>query len=421
MFYAARRFSFLRRSCMKTLSRIALGMIVAVVFLGVPVELAAAGCVDPFTPLEVGTQGALRAAGLLIYGESGLTPDQYATATEFTSAEVFATVVNFVAVDRTKLSVVGNLIHARIDYDGKRPEAFQDILQENDLAPIEAAIKTLDGVSGRFAKSRKYLSPLIADLKREVERFRQGQGKLKGRWYATRQAALDERNRPLRVAAAEREKEAAQAKAQADQMEAAEKKRAAEMAAAVAAEKAKVQAFQTRVTRVLDKLLADPSWKGRVEDLSKIIPVAKELKRELEQAADDGKSLRAELQFPEAQRLCEKAVPSLEAALAWSRAAQSFAIAEAPQGAAVIREFLARYSAASSPELGPIWDPLLTFFRFCQVQEEGAASHLRKAKELNAAGKNAQAIIEYQTANTVFPNHQLAPVIEKLRKDSLGL
>jgi hypothetical protein len=36
-------------------------------------------------------------------------------------------------------------------------------------------------------------------------------------------------------------------------------------------------------------------------------------------------------------------------------------------------------------------------------------------------GKNSQAIKEYEAANSLFPDRGIAPIIDKLRKESLGL
>ena len=382
----------------------------------------AAGLVDPYQdPIVVGTDGGPRAAGLLIHVEGGLTTDQYANVTEFTAAEIFSTVVNLTTIDGGKLSVENRLVHARIDYAGKRPEAFPEILQEKDIAPVEAAIKNLDEVSLRFPKSRKYLGPLTTELKQEVEHFRKGQGKWHGRWYATLKMAFEERDRPMRLAAAVREKEAKSARALAAQMEVAAKKAADEREAALAAETENARKFQKSATALFGKFLDDPSWKGRGENLSKITPLSPELKFQIQIITEAGKTMQSRLVYPEAQTICEKTFPMLNAAAAWSLAAESFASGEAAKGTTALQNFLAHNSAAASPELSPVWDPLLTLFKSCRNREEVAQSHLHTARELSAVGKNSQAIKEYETAQSLFPDREIAPAIEKLRKDSLGL
>lgn len=407
---------------MKTLSKLAGGLMVATVLVNALYAQRAAGLVDPYQdPIVVGTDGAPRAAGLLIYVESGLTPDQYASVTEFTSAEIFSTVVNLTTIDGGKLSVENRLVHGRIDYLGKRPEAFPEILQEKDIAPIEAAMKNLDGVNSHFPKSRKYLGPLIAELKQEIERFRKGQGKWNGRWYATLKMAVEERDRPLRLAAAEGKRQAELNRAMAAEMEVTAKKAAAEREAALDAETMSARAFQKSATALFGRFLDAPSWKGRGENLSKITPLSPELKFQIQTITEAGKTMQSRLVYPEAQTICEKTFPMLNAAAAWSLAAESFAAGEAAKGTAALQSFLSHNSAAANPELSPVWDPLLTFFKSCRNREEVAQSHLHAARELSAVGKNSQAIKEYETAQSLFPNREIAPAIEKLRKDSLGL
>ena len=167
----------------------------------------------------------------MIYKDNPATADEFATVTEFASLAIFQTVHNLVAADGSKLSVLTGSVVGRVDYEPILPSAFPNILQESDLAPAKAAIQNLDGLARRYPATRKYLTPFASELKREKERFEKGQGKWRGQWYATREAAVEERNRPLRLAAAERAKQEAMDKAETERTEAEAKMRAATMEA----------------------------------------------------------------------------------------------------------------------------------------------------------------------------------------------
>ena len=167
--------------------------------------------------------------------------------------------------------------------------------------------------------------------------------------------------------------------------------------------------------------MAEKVWTEPAKELTKIQPVSKELLREVERANDRWRVLQQEIKLADSRRACEGAVSGLEAVIAWSRAAQLFAESEAPQAAITLREFLARYSAATTLELTPIWDRMRDISKISRQQEEEAGVHLRKAEQLVAAGKNSLAIGEYQTALSLFPDSRITAQIAKLRKASLGL
>jgi hypothetical protein len=257
-------------------------------------------------------------------------------------------------------------------------------------------------------------------LKIETDRFRQGQGKWSGRWYTSRQAAIDEKERPLRLAAEEQQRAIDAEKARAEQAEMAAKKAAAERQVAVAQEKAAAQSFLVSAAELAGKVLEDPSWKNR-EDLSKITPVSPRLKTQLEEMTEQGKRVRAQFVRPEAQKICDNALAVLDGATGWTVAAAAFANRDAAKGTATLQDVLSRNTATTSPEMASFWDALLAFFKSCRLREEAAAAHVQKAQELAAIGKNTQAIKEYQAAHSLFPDAGIAPIIEKLRKESLGL
>ena len=362
-----------------------------------------------------------RPAGLFIHAKSALVPAQYADATEYVSAEKFQTVVNLTTADGAQISIETPSIHERLEYEGKRPEAFPELLRESDLAPLEVAIKSLNGVAGRYPKSQRLLVPFIADLKREAERFRQGQGKWSGRWYPTRQAANEERERPLRLAAVQRQKETAAAIAQEQQLQMVAQKDAADREAAVAEENAAARDFHTRSAALFAKFLDDPSWKGHSDDLSKITRLSPSLEIQFAALTDSGKKLHSRFKHHDSRSLCEKTFPLLEVPTVWALAAESFVVGEAAKGTVALKDFLSRRSGAECSDIAPVWNSLLAFYKSCREREGAAQSHLQRAKELSATGKTAQAVKEYEMAQGIYPDQETLRTIEKLRKESLGL
>ncbi len=373
------------------------------------------------------------AQGLLIQKDNALTADEFATVTEYASVEAFPTVSNFIDLDGNRFSVVSGEIVQTVDYGHMRPVAFQEVLQEGDLVPIGSAIQRLEALSLRYPAARKHLAPFCIALKREVEHFRKGQGKWNGQWYATRESALEERNRPLRLATAEREKQEAMSKAEAARVAAETKAETARVATEakiraenaereMAIEKDKAQKFNSEVSALLKHVLMEGIWTERIDELKSVQPLPEDLVRRAEQADARWKELQNEITTPEARQIGEKAIPGLEAVRAWSRAAQSFAADDAPEGALALRELLSKYSAVSHPEISPIWDQMLNIYKTCQQREEAAQAHVKKADQLAAIGtKNSQAITEYQAAYALFPSAAIAGRIKELRTESLGL
>ena len=365
---------------------------------------------------------AEEAHGLFIEKDNAFTADAYATATEYASVETFPTVTHFSTTDGKQVAVISNLLMQIVDYDHVRPTAFREVLQESDLEPIEAAIQKLEGLSRRFPAARKFLTPIVGGLDREKEHFQKGQGKCNGQWYATRAIAIEERDRPLKMAAAESEKQEAMAKAAAERKAMEAKMRVQTAEQEIAAAKAQAQDFSSQVSDLLKRVLAEKIWTEHIDELKVIQPFPEDLVRQAGQADARWKDLQEQIKIPDARRICERAVPSLEAVLAWSRAAQSFASGEAPAGMDTLRELLSKYSAVSNPEISPIWDQMLNVFKTCQQQEEAAQLHLKKAEQFTAlGGKDSQAIAEYQAAYSLFPSARVAAQIGKLRKESLGL
>jgi len=57
----------------------------------------------------------------------------------------------------------------------------------------------------------------------------------------------------------------------------------------------------------------------------------------------------------------------------------------------------------------------------CGRSEKEAEVHSQRAREFDAAGRNGDAIREYQEAYRIFPNPETAEKIRRLQNNSLGL
>jgi len=57
----------------------------------------------------------------------------------------------------------------------------------------------------------------------------------------------------------------------------------------------------------------------------------------------------------------------------------------------------------------------------CSRSEKDADVHLQRAQSLAWAGRNSEAIREYQEAYRIFPNPATAQKIRQLQDNSLGL
>jgi hypothetical protein len=267
-------------------------------------------------------------------------------------------------------------------------------------------------LSNRFPAARKFLTPYMTALSQEKERFRLGQSKWAGQWYATRAQALEARDAPLRLQEADR------LKAEAAIKEAADRAKAAEMAKQQLTEEP-VKEFLAKAAPVLKSVAADRGWQVLPSDVSRVQPLSETLGNALEEVTGAGRELGKSRIPPKLQAEFSDTSTSLEAALAWSRAAVAFAAQDCPKGAELLRDYLLH--APGAPANNPYWQKVAETNRICQKQEEDAAMHLRAATELGQANRSTGAIKEYETAQKVFPDPRNAREIKRLREDSLGL
>lgn len=349
--------------------------------------------------------------GLLIYVDAPSTTDVYASAVEYRSIETFTTVHNLVTAAGPK-TVETRLVRYKLSYAGVSPSAFPNILQEADMVPVDRALQQVVDLANRFPVARKFLTPYLTALSQEKERFRLGQAKWGGQWYASRAHALAARDMPLRLEEAERVKAEAAAK------EAADRAKAAEMAKQSISEEP-VNAFFGIANPILKRIAAEPAWQVLPNDVSRLQPLAESLRGDLEAAAEGAREIAKSRIPPNLQPAFSELSVSLEAALAWSRAAVAFAAQDCPKGAELLRDYL--LNAPGAPANNPYWQKVAETNRICQHQEEQAALHLRLASQLAQANRSTGAIKEYEAAQKVFPDPRNGREIKRLREDSLGL
>ncbi|HEV7404082.1 MAG TPA: hypothetical protein VGO11_14175 [Chthoniobacteraceae bacterium] len=349
--------------------------------------------------------------GLLVYVDAPTTSDIYASAIEYRSIEVFPTVQNLMTAAGPR-TVENRLVRYKLTYAGVSPVAFPNIVLDGDLRPVDVALQQVVDLSNRFPVARKFLTPYMTALSQEKERFRLGQAKWGGQWYNTRAQALAARDAPLKMEEAER------LKAEAAVKEAADRAKAAEMAKQQLTEEP-VKDYLAKAAPVLKSVVAERGWQVLPNDVSRVQPLPETLRNDLEEIAGTGREL-AKSRVPAAmQAAFSETSTSLEASLAWSRAAVAFAAQDCPKGAELLRDYLLH--APGEPANNLYWQKVAETNRICQKQEEDAAQHLRFAGEYAQANRTTGAIKEYEAAQKVFPDPRNAREIKRLREDSLGL
>jgi hypothetical protein len=349
--------------------------------------------------------------GLLIYVDAPTTTDVYASAVEYRSIEVFPTVHNMVTAAGPK-TIENRLVRYKLTYAGVSPSAIPNILQDADVRPVEGALQQLVDLANRFPVARKFLTPYITALTQEKERFRLGQAKWAGQWYATRAQALAARDMPLKAEETERLKAEAAAK------ETADRAKAAEMVKQQLTEEP-VNAFVAKAASILKRVTAEGGWQVLPSDVSRVQPFSETLRTDLEEVAETGRELGKSRLPPALQAGFSETSTSVEAALAWSRAAIAFAAQDCPKGAELLRDYLLH--APGEPANNLYWQKVAETNRICQKQEEDAAMHLRLASQYAQANRTTGAIKEYEAAQKVFPDPRNGREIKRLREDSLGL
>jgi hypothetical protein len=266
---------------------------------------------------------------LLIYLDSIFTNEVYAQVAEFVTLERFPTVTNFTTPEGRSQSVMTGLIRRQIEY-AQLKNAFSDILALGDLERLDRAGQEIDGLIARHPSSRKYLTPILLNYKREKERYLQGEGKWDGQWYATRQAALDARQRPLILAEMERQRQAAElklaqereiaeqqrlaaaAKMEAERLENAERKQRAEEQANAVSERRQADTFRKASVSLLTRLLAEIPWLEPVADYSTCPPLPAQLHVSIERTIAEWVVLSRQLRDAEALQAGATAIPALE-------------------------------------------------------------------------------------------------------------
>ncbi len=393
--------------------------------------------------LVLGGGALAEGVGLLIYKRRSTTPDSFAFAVEFASIESFPTIHNFITAAGEKRSVSPESVEAILHYRRLGAATIPDVMDARDMAAIQGAVDRLDALSRRFPAAQRYLAPFIGELQEEQARFRRGQGKFAGSWFPSLAAAQQARDAPLRQAGEARARQQAFEQENLRRAQEEERRRLAELAkeerrrlAELAmdergrlADLAKVEAEETAMARaffdsaaaLVKQAAALEIWGTPVEDLAKVPPLPKELANGANEASRQYAALERELTLPAARQVYAQASAGLEVLLAWSSAAGAFGRLNAPEGAAVLRTYLDAHPRAETEELAPIWGQIQKLDRLSRDKAQEAERRLQRAKKLAADGKNAQAIVEFQAAHSLFPDPGIPAQISTLRKESLGL
>ena len=149
------------------------------------------------------------------------------------------------------------------------------------------------------------------------------------------------------------------------------------------------------------------------------IPVS--LSDRMSRMAQKARDFRSNLGYREALRECGAETATIDALVAFNQAVHAIKSGDAPSASFTVASFLNEHSQPPGDEQKLLWETIESIRALCDTSSKEAALHVEKAESLANSGKTAEAIKEYESADSIFPDPKIARSVKHLREASLGL
>ena len=137
--------------------------------------------------------------------------------------------------------------------------------------------------------------------------------------------------------------------------------------------------------------------------------------------SERARDFRAKLGYETALRECRSETQTADALSMVDQITHNIAASDAARAATKVRDFLGKNPEPPGESERILWHYLASAQSLCARLEKEADVHLRQAQLFVSAGRDADAIREYQEAYRIFPTPATAEKIRQLRENSLGL
>ena len=137
--------------------------------------------------------------------------------------------------------------------------------------------------------------------------------------------------------------------------------------------------------------------------------------------ADRARDFRARLGYESALNECRAETETVDALSALDRSVRNIANHDASAANSGLTDFLKNNPEPKADFQEPLWRYLTSVRLLCSRLEKEAEVHSQRGQAFDAAGRNGDAIREYQEAYRIFPNPVIAEKIRQLQSNSLGL
>ena len=158
-----------------------------------------------------------------------------------------------------------------------------------------------------------------------------------------------------------------------------------------------------------------------VDRLDSIQPLPSRVSESVSSLADRARDFRARLGYETALSECRAETETVDALSTLNQGIRNIADRDAPAAASGLTGFLKNNPEPKTDPQKPLWRYLTSIRSLCGRLEKDAEVHSQRAREFDAAGRNGDAIREYQEAYQIFPNPVTAERIRRLQNNSLGL
>jgi hypothetical protein len=136
---------------------------------------------------------------------------------------------------------------------------------------------------------------------------------------------------------------------------------------------------------------------------------------------DRARDFRARLGYETALSECRAETETVDALSTLDQSTRNIADNDAAAASSGLNDFLKNNPEPTADSQRPLWRYLTSIRSLCSRLEKDAGIHSQRAQAFASAGRNGDAIREYQEAYRIFPNPATGQKIRQLQSNSLGL
>jgi hypothetical protein len=179
--------------------------------------------------------------------------------------------------------------------------------------------------------------------------------------------------------------------------------------------------FKDQTDAVLSQIGAATNNFHKIDRLDLVKPVPASVSENVDNLADREQDLSAQVGSETMARECATESGTVEALVVIDQAIGHIAANNPARAGSRLGAFLKMHPEPLTENQKAVWGYLLSLRTLCARLEKEAEAHLQRAEGFLSAGKNSEAIREYEEAYRTFPNPVIAEKIRTLKSNSLGL